>query len=42
MPLTPADDYQIHQTPETMDRVNTSDRNFYDRYFSEPKAEILF
>ncbi len=33
MSLTPADDYQIHQTPETMDRVNTSDRNFYDRYF---------
>ena len=33
MPLTPADDYLIHQTPETMDRVYTSDRNFYDRYF---------
>ena len=33
MPLTPADDYLIHQTPETMDRVFTSDRNFYDRYF---------
>jgi hypothetical protein len=33
MPLTAADDYLIHQTPETMDRVFTSDRNFYDRYF---------
>jgi hypothetical protein len=33
MPLTPADDYLIHQTPETMDRVYTSDRNFYDRFF---------
>jgi hypothetical protein len=33
MPLTPADDFLIHQTPETMDRVYTSDRNFYDRYF---------
>jgi len=33
MPLTPADDFMIHQTPETIDRVYTSDRNFYDRYF---------
>lgn len=33
MALTPADDYLIHQTPETMDKVYTSDRNFYDRYF---------
>jgi hypothetical protein len=33
MPITPADDFLIHQTPETMDRVYTSDRNFYDRYF---------
>jgi hypothetical protein len=33
MPLSAADDYLIHQTPETMDRVATSDRNFYDRYF---------
>ena len=31
--ITPADEYLIHQTPYTMDRVATSDRNFYDRYF---------
>jgi hypothetical protein len=31
--LTPLDDYLIHQTPETVDRVATSDRNFYDRYY---------
>lgn len=31
--ITPADDFLIHQTPYTMDRVFTSDRNFYDRYF---------
>jgi len=31
--LTPLDDYLIHQTPETLDRVATSDRNFYDRYY---------
>src|SRR5688572_8654032 len=31
--LTAADDYLIHQTPYTFDRVATSDRNFYDRYF---------
>jgi hypothetical protein len=31
--LTPFDDYLIHQTPETLDRVVTSDRNFYDRYY---------
>ncbi len=31
--LTPLDDYLIHQTPETLDRVVTSDRNFYDRYY---------
>ena len=23
----------MHQTPETVDRVYTSDRNFYDRYY---------
>jgi hypothetical protein len=31
--LTPLDDYLVHQTPETIDRVVTSDRNFYDRYY---------
>jgi hypothetical protein len=31
--LTPHDDYLIHQTPDTLDRVATSDRNFYDRYY---------
>lgn len=31
--LTPHDDYLLHQTPETLDRVVTSDRNFYDRYY---------
>jgi hypothetical protein len=31
--LTPFDDYLIHQTPETIDRVVSSDRNFYERYY---------
>lgn len=31
--LTRADDYLIHQTPEPIAQVGTSDRNFYDRYF---------
>ncbi len=31
--LTPLDDYLVHQTPETIDHVATSDRNFYDRYY---------
>ncbi len=31
--LTKADDYPIHQTPEPVAHVGTSDRNFYDRYF---------
>lgn len=31
--LTKADDYPIHQTPEPIAYVGTSDRNFYDRYF---------
>jgi hypothetical protein len=31
--LTPFDDYLIHQTPETLDHVASSDRNFYDRYY---------
>jgi hypothetical protein len=31
--LSPLDDYLVHQTPFTVDRVFTSDRNFYDRYY---------
>jgi hypothetical protein len=31
--LTKADDYAIHQTPEPIAYVGSSDRNFYDRYF---------
>jgi hypothetical protein len=31
--LSPLDDYLVHQTPDTVDRVFTSDRNFYDRYY---------
>jgi hypothetical protein len=31
--LTPLDDYLAHQAPETFDRVATSDRNFFDRYY---------
>ncbi len=31
--LTRFDDYLVHQTSETVDRVVTSDRNFYDRYY---------
>lgn len=31
--LTPLDDYLVHQTPDTVDHVHTSDRNFYDRYY---------
>ena len=31
--LTPMDDFLIHQTADTIDRVATSDRNFYDRYY---------
>jgi len=31
--LTPLDDYLVHQTPDTVDHVVTSDRNFYDRYY---------
>jgi hypothetical protein len=33
MTFTAADEYLVHQTPYTFDRVATSDRNFYDRYF---------
>jgi hypothetical protein len=31
--LSPLDDYPIHQVPELMRHVGTSDRNFYDRYY---------
>jgi len=31
--LSPLDDYPIHQIPEVMRHVGTSDRNFYDRYY---------
>ncbi len=32
---TPLDEYPVHQTPLPMDRVASSDRNFYDRsYFN--------
>jgi hypothetical protein len=33
MPLSPMDEYLAHQTTDTFDRVFTSDRNFYDRYY---------
>lgn len=31
--LSRLDDYLVHQTPDTVDHVATSDRNFYDRYY---------
>lgn len=31
--LSPLDDYPIHQIPEPVRFVGTSDRNFYDRYY---------
>jgi hypothetical protein len=31
--LSPLDDYPIHQVPQVMRHVGTSDRNFYDRYY---------
>jgi hypothetical protein len=31
--LSPLDDYPIHQIPQVMRNVGTSDRNFYDRYY---------
>lgn len=31
--LSPMDDYPIHQIPEPVRFVGTSDRNFYDRYY---------
>ena len=33
MPLGPMDEFLAHQTTDTFDRVFTSDRNFYDRYY---------
>lgn len=33
MTLSPLDDYPIHQIPDVMRHVGTSDRNFYDRYY---------
>src|SRR5260370_34565836 len=31
--ISQGDDYPIHQTPEPVQQVFTSDRNFYDRFF---------
>ncbi|HEY6420632.1 MAG TPA: hypothetical protein VIX59_16690 [Candidatus Binataceae bacterium] len=31
--ITQGDDYPLHQTPEPVQQVFTSDRNFYDRFF---------
>jgi len=44
MPLGPVDDLLAHQTVETFDRVFTSDRNFYDRYYFNlhPCSDELF
>lgn len=33
MTLSPMDDYPIHQVAEVIRHVETSDRNFYDRYY---------
>ncbi|NUR91068.1 MAG: hypothetical protein HOY71_43930 [Nonomuraea sp.] len=33
MTLSPLDDYPVHQAPQVMRHVATSDRNFYDRYY---------
>ena len=33
MAISAMDECLAHQTPETFDRVSTSDRNFYDRYY---------
>ncbi|WP_433175691.1 hypothetical protein [Actinoallomurus sp. CA-150999] len=33
MTLSPLDDYPVHQVPDVMRHVATSDRNFYDRYY---------
>ncbi len=44
MPLSAMDEFLAHQTPETFDRVFTSDRNFYDRYYFNlhPQSGDLF
>ncbi len=44
MPLSPMDELLAHQTCETFDRVFTSDRNFYDRYYfnMHPSGDELF
>jgi hypothetical protein len=44
MPLGPLDEFLAHQTCETFDRVFTSDRNFYDRYYFNlhPSSDELF
>ena len=42
--LTPADDYPLHQTPETID-ISGKNRNFYDRFFFNGyniKGDIFF
>lgn len=42
--LTPADDYPLHQTPETID-ISGKNRNFYDRFFFNgysDKGDIFF
>ena len=44
MPISPMDEYLAHQTTDTFDRVFTSDRNFYDRYYfnCHPSSDELF
>jgi hypothetical protein len=44
MPISAMDETLAHQTPETFDRVSTSDRNFYDRYYFNlhPRSGDLF
>ena len=42
--LTPADDYPLHQTPETIN-ISGQNRNFYDRFFFngyDNKGDIFF
>jgi hypothetical protein len=43
--ITQGDEYPIHQTPEPVQQVFTSDRNFYDRFFFNgcfPEGEPYF
>lgn len=44
MPLSPGDDFLIHQFPAPIDTVFTSDRHFYDRYYfnMHPSDDQLF